>query len=147
MTLPRWANLDARLPALLARFGSPLCSDEPQWDGERWLHVTAAARVWNRDRTGILHIWSAKAGRFQFPGAHGNGDFDMEAVALREARRALGEGAGLRPLGASEILVETVEEYWNTPAHEHFSVVFDFWAEDAGELPHGAHWTAADAPK
>ncbi len=147
MSLPAWAELDARLPYLLERFGVALCSDEPVCDGEGWLHVTAAARVWNRERTHVLQVWSAKAGRFQFPGAHGNGDFDMEAVALREARRALGEGAGLRPLGASEILVETVAEYWNTPAHAHFAIVFEFWAEGVGELPKGARWTAADAPK
>ena len=135
MTLPAWANLDARLPRLLERFGPPLCSDEPQWDGDRWLHITAAARVWNPDRSHFLEVWSAKANRFQLPGAHGIGEFDLESVALREVQRLLGTNAALHSLGAAEVLVETIAEYWNTPAHEHLTVVFEFWLREADDLP------------
>ena len=141
MLLPAWACLHERFPELIERLGASLCSAEPVWDGDSWLHITAAARVWNRERTHFFQVWSAKAGRFQLPGAHGEGDFDIATVALREARRALGADAGIHPLGATEVVGESIAEYWNTPAHDHLQVVYEFWLAEEFE-PSTGRWEA-----
>jgi len=139
---PHWTRLDPRLALLLERFGACLCSDEPVWDGATWLHITASARVWNEARTHVLEVWSAKNGRFQLPQAHGEGDLDLPSLAAREARRALGwQGEqSLEGGEATELQCEWVGKYWNTPAHEHLEIVFEFWVGERVPLPRGARW-------
>ncbi len=140
--LPDWTRLDSRLLALIQRFGIAVCTSELVFDGADWLHITATARVWSFSRTHVAWMWSAKNGRFQLPGAHGEGDFDLRSVALREARRALGlvPDTPLNGGEAVELIVEKIAEYWNTPAHLHLEVVFEFRARDDHELVCGARW-------
>jgi hypothetical protein len=141
---PAWAWLDPRLFDLLERFGAGACTSEPVFDGENWLHITASSRVWNSRRTRALHVWSAKNQKWQLPGAHGEGDFDLGAIARREARRALGLplDAPLPKSEPVEVRVEEVAGYWNTPAHLHLEVVFEFETQQIEELPQGARWIA-----
>lgn len=141
--LPPWAHLAPRLPALLEQFGARVCSDEPQFDGERWLHITASARVWNRGRTRVLKVWSAKEARWLLPQAHGEGDFDLGAVALRVASRALGEEPRC-VAEASDTIGREVAEYWNTPAHWHLEIVWEFEADEGPTLPSGSRWFDAN---
>jgi len=141
--LPQWARLAPQLPALLERFGPRLCSDEPVFDGEKWLHITASARVWNGERTRVLQIWSVKEGQWTLPNAHGEGDLDLGAVALSVASRSLGEEP--RYLNeASDYIIREVAEYWNTPAHEHLEIVWEFEADERPCLPRGSRWFDAD---
>ena len=139
--IPTWTSLAPRLPDLLEHFGTSVCTSEPVFDGENWLHITASARMWNCGRTRVLHVWSAKNQKWQLPGVHGEGDFDLASITLREARRALGLpfDAPLSGGEAVEVKVEEVAEYWNTPAHLHLQVVFEFETEQI-ELPQGARW-------
>jgi len=141
--LPQWARLAPQLPALLEEFGPRVCSDEPQFDGEKWLHITASARVWNRGRTRVLKVWSAKEARWLLPFAHGEGDFDLGAVALRVALRALGEEPRY-VAEASDYLMREVGQYWNTPAHQHLEIVWEFEANEGPNLPRGSRWFDAN---
>lgn len=145
MVLPDWVLLDPRLPGLLERFGASICTPEPVFDGKNWVHITASARVWNPARTYVLKKWSAKHRRWQLPGAHGEGDFDLGLVALREAQLALGLKATPERGRAVEVVLQEVEEYWNTPAHLHLEVVFEFWLTELRELPRDVRWFETNA--
>jgi len=140
---PQWARLAPQLPALLEQFGPRVCSDEPVFDGQKWLHITASARVWNRERTRFLEVWSAKERCWILPNAHGEGDFDLGAVALRVASRALGEEPRLVE-EASDTIVREVAAYWNTPAHQHIEVIWEFEADEGPDLPRGSRWFGAN---
>lgn len=139
--LPRWTSLDPCIERLVARFGLTICTSELVDEGEFCGHITASARVLNLDRSRVLQVWSAKEARWKLPGAHGEGDFDLHEVALREARRALGWPSDVRLEGeAVEVVIEQIDEYWNTPAHRHLEVVFKFEVQESKELPMGARW-------
>ncbi|BCM91878.1 hypothetical protein IAD21_03755 [Abditibacteriota bacterium] len=134
--------LDERVQHLLSRFGAAACGAELVYDGDLCGHITAAARIWNPDRTRVLQVWSAKNERWQLPGAHGESDLDLEKIARREARRALGLSIDAEPDGSevAEVNVKEIAEYWNTPAHVHLEIVFEFQSEERAELPRGARW-------
>ncbi len=134
---------DERVQRLLSRFGAAACGAELVCDGDLCGHITAAARVWNLDRTQILQVWSAKNERWQLPGAHGEYDLDLAKIARSEALRALGgpPDGELRGGEVAGVNSEEITEYWNTPAHVHLEIVFEFWAtEEPAELPRGAQW-------
>lgn len=138
--------IDERVRRLLSRFGASACGAELVCDGELCGHVTASARVWNPERTHILQVWSAKNERWQLPGAHGENDLNLKLVARREAQRALGLPLDTKLRGgkAAGVQVEEITEYWNTPAHKHLAIVFEFQAEEGTELPRGARWINRD---
>lgn len=141
--LPRWTSLDSRIERLIAHFGVTICTPELVSDGEFCGHITASARVLNFDRSRVLRVWSAKEARWKLPGAHGEGDFDLALVALREARRALGWPPDVQLEGkAVEVVAQQIGEYWNTPAHLHLEVVFEFEAQETKVLPSGGRWFA-----
>ncbi len=146
MTFPAWTHLDSRIERLVAQHGELSCSPELVFDGQDWVHITACARLWNPQRAHFVQVRSAKNQKWQLPGAHGEGNFDLKSVALREAKRALGLSPDVQLCGgeAVEVLNQQVEEYWNTPAHLHLEVVFEFYTEKSDELPPDARWLAVN---
>lgn len=138
---------DECIRGLLARFGASVCGAELVCDGDFCGHVTASARVRNTEGTHVLRVWSGKNQRWQLPGAHGEDDLDLEKVARWEALRALGmrETAALSGGGVVDIIREEVAEYWNTPAHVHMVVVFEYVTEEGEKLPRGARWFDTEA--
>lgn len=103
-------------------------------------HVTAAAWILNREATKVLLVFGAKLGRWKLPGEHVETEDDLWNCAHKHALRALNstyiESDGeIYALAQSEI-----PEYWNTPAHQHFEVIWRFVADEASELPPGARW-------
>lgn len=141
MVLPSWTVLHPRIERLIARFDSAICTADLVGDGEFRGHITAGARVLNPTRSRVLRVWSAKEARWKLPGAHGEGDFDLHEIALREAKRALGWSPDVWLQGeAVEVVVQQINEYWNTPAHRHLEVVFEFEMLEIETLPTGARW-------
>lgn len=139
--LPNWTALDPQIERLVACFGAAICTPELVGDGDFCGHIAASARVWNPNRSRVLRVWSAKEARWKLPGAHGEGDFDLHFVALREAGRALGWPPDIQLEGeAVEVIVQQVAEYWNTPAHLHLEVVFEFESQQTEVFPDGARW-------
>lgn len=139
--LPPWTSLDPRIERLVARHGLAVCGSGLVDDGEFCGHITASARVLNLDRSRVLRVWSAKEARWKLPGAHGEGDLDLASVALREARCALGWPPDVQLQGeAVEVVAQQIAKYWNTPAHLHLEVVFEFEAQETEVLPTGARW-------
>lgn len=140
--------LDERVERLLSRFGAAACGAELVCDADLCGHITASARIWNPTRTRIMQVWSAKNERWQLPGAHGENDLDLGKIARLAANRALGLppntelGAG----NAISVHAEKVPEYWNTPAHLHLAIIFEFQAEERTELPRGARWFDVSIP-
>lgn len=107
-------------------------------------HITGAAWIVNREQSRVLLVFGAKENRWKLPGAHSEtlDGADIFQIAQREAERALGNSpvetqnrAGLFALGERQI-----PQYWNTPAHLHFELIFGFAANESGALPRGAKW-------
>lgn len=142
MVLHSWTSLDPRIERLVACYGLAVCDSELVDDGEFCGHITASARVLNPNRSRVLQVWSAKEARWKLPDAHGEGNFDLALVALREAKRALGLTPDVQLNGsdAVEVVVQEIAEYWNTRAHLHLEVVFEFEAQETEALPKGARW-------
>lgn len=103
-------------------------------------HLTSGAWILNRDATKVLLVYGAKVRRWKLPGEHVDSEDELWAVAQEQAGRALG---GAVAAGKEEIFAlssSEIPEYWNTPAHRHFEVVWCFKAEERAELPRGAKW-------
>ncbi len=95
--------------------------------GSAWI-VNAASRNAAGSRTVLVH--HAKLGRWVQPGGHCDGDPDVPAVAMREAREETGLEVALLQSGIFDVDVHLIPEYWNTPAHWHFDVRFLLQADD-----------------
>jgi hypothetical protein len=101
-------------------------------------HITVHARVENQDKSKILLVYGAKEQQWKYPGGHiGHGILES---AIQEASRALGQDAGKPDEIIFELRETRIEEYWNTPAHTHFEIVFRFLAEEKVDLPRGGQW-------
>ncbi len=88
-------------------------------------HVTGSAWVVSPDRQQVLLIHHRKLDRWLQPGGHADGDPDVAAVALREAR----EETGLTSLQlvASRIFdvdVHRIPAREEVPAHLHYDIRF-----------------------
>ncbi|RYX86234.1 hypothetical protein EON83_03150 [bacterium] len=134
--------LDERVQKLLTQFGAAACGAELVCTGDLCGHITAAARIYTPDHARTLWVWSAKNQRWQLPGAHGDNDLNLAKVAHREALRALGLPPETKLIGGQAVGVEAEEvpEYWNTPAHTHLAVIFEFQIHERASLPRGAQW-------
>jgi 8-oxo-dGTP pyrophosphatase MutT (NUDIX family) len=109
-------------------------------------HVTGSA--WIVDRGGRLALLThhRKLGRWLQPGGHADGDPDVRAVALREAR----EESGLRSLISAsprifDIDVHAIPARGGEPAHLHYDVRFAFFGDPneaplASEESHAVAW-------
>jgi 8-oxo-dGTP pyrophosphatase MutT (NUDIX family) len=88
-------------------------------------HLTASAWIVSEDRSAVLLVRHRKLGRWLQPGGHADGDADLAAVALREAR----EETGLTRLVAADPLpfdvdVHEIPAHGIEPAHLHYDVRF-----------------------
>jgi hypothetical protein len=108
-------------------------------------HITALARIENRDASKVLLVYGTKESRWEYPGAHVAGHpFE---TARAEASRALGRDVDLVEAEVWGVNEREIEEYWNTPTHWHFEIIYRFVVEEGEEeLPRGARWvdTATD---
>lgn len=93
-------------------------------------HVTGSAWIVNEDATKTVLVHHAKLGKWVQPGGHCDGECDVLAVAVREAR----EETGLKVMAVDssifDVDVHLIPPYGNTPAHLHFDVRFLLQADD-----------------
>jgi len=98
-------------------------------------HLTGSAWVLNPERTRTLLTLHRKLGRWLNPGGHADGDPDLPAVGLREAREESGL-PGVR-LVSREIL--DFDRHWiperpGVPGHYHYDFRFCCEADDREPL-------------
>lgn len=92
-------------------------------------HVTGSAFVVSADGRRTLLVQHRKLGVWLQPGGHADGDPDVAAVALREAREETGlAGLALWPAGGEglplDLDVHTIPARPGEPEHEHHDVRF-----------------------
>jgi 8-oxo-dGTP pyrophosphatase MutT (NUDIX family) len=111
-------------------------------------HVTASAWVLDRAHAFVLLTHHRKLGKWLQLGGHLEGDRDVSAAALREAR----EESGLRSLrflreGIFDLDVHVIPARPGEAAHEHFDVRFVLEADEREPLAvsdesHALAWVA-----
>jgi 8-oxo-dGTP pyrophosphatase MutT (NUDIX family) len=109
-----------------APFARDLAGTQPEWG-----HVTGSAWIVNENGTRTVLVHHAKLGLWVQPGGHCDGECDVLAVALREAREETGLDVAPLETGLFDVDVHHIPEYWNTPEHLHFDVRFLLGADDA----------------
>ncbi len=98
-------------------------------------HLTGSAWVVDRTRTQTLLTHHRKLDKWLQLGGHADGDPDLLAVALREAR----EESGLTQLRTTATEIFDVDRHWiperkDVPAHFHYDLRFMFEAEPVEPL-------------
>lgn len=98
-------------------------------------HVTGSAWIVSPDRRLTLLTLHRKIGKWLQLGGHADGDPDLLAVALREAR----EESGLQRLTAVDSRVFDVDRHWipphaGAPGHWHFDLRFMLEADPSEPL-------------
>ena len=102
-------------------------------------HMTASAWIVNRDRTKVLMVYHRIYDSWSWTGGHADGEEDLLAVALREAR----EETGLRKVRAvseeiCSLEVLTVDGHEKrgayVPSHLHLNVTYQLEADEDEEL-------------
>jgi 8-oxo-dGTP pyrophosphatase MutT (NUDIX family) len=93
-------------------------------------HVTASAWIVDASRTRALLLHHRKLGKWLQPGGHVDGDPDVRAAALREAREECGL-ASLRFVATAiyDLDVHLIPARAGEPAHEHFDIRFALEAD------------------
>ena len=98
-------------------------------------HLTGSAWVVDAARTRTLLTHHRKLDKWLQLGGHADGDADLRAVALREAR----EESGLSEVHPVDAAIFDVDRHWiperkTEPAHWHYDVRFMFEADPAQPL-------------
>jgi len=98
-------------------------------------HLTGSAWVVSPDRRRTLLTLHRKLGKWLQPGGHADGDPDLLAVALREAREESGL-AGLRAAapGLFDVDRHRIPRRGSSPEHWHFDLRFLVEADPSGPL-------------
>ncbi len=102
-------------------------------------HMTASAWIVNRERTKVLMVYHRIYDSWSWTGGHADGEKDLLAVALREAREETGL-RNVRPLSSEIFSLEvlTVDghekrgEY--VPSHLHMNVTYLLEADESEPL-------------
>ncbi len=103
----------------------PRCFDRDCYPG----HVTASAWIVSWDREHVLLTQHRKLGRWLQLGGHADGESDVRAVALREAREESGMEEFVFALRTPEPIpldvdVHPIPARGDEPAHEHHDIRF-----------------------
>ncbi|RME38704.1 MAG: NUDIX domain-containing protein [Planctomycetota bacterium] len=106
---------------------TPACFERSCREG----HVTGSAWLIHPDGERVLLTHHRKLGGWLQPGGHADGDPDVLAVALREAREESGL-SDIRPLSESifDVDVHAIAARAGEPAHLHYDVRFLLQAGD-----------------
>lgn len=107
-------------------FGRDLAGAAPHWG-----HVTGSAWIVNEAGSRTVLVHHAKLGKWVQPGGHCDGEANVLAVALREAKEETGLIVTPVDNDIFDIDVHLIPEYWSTPEHWHFDVRFLLQADDA----------------
>ena len=117
----------------LDRLDTPLTRENP------FAHFTASSWIVNPDRTRVLMAWHNIYNSWAWTGGHADGDSDLLAVALREAREETGIQR-IRPVSRDIYSLEIlpvnphVKRGRFVSAHLHLNVTFLLTADDAQPL-------------
>ncbi len=101
-------------------------------------HMTASAWIVNRSRTKVLMVFHRIYDSWSWTGGHADGDEDLLAVAMREAREETGVEA--LPVSPSIFSIEQLPvdgHYKNglyVPSHMHLNVSYLLEADDSAPL-------------
>jgi 8-oxo-dGTP pyrophosphatase MutT (NUDIX family) len=98
-------------------------------------HLTGSAWVVDPASGKVLLLHHAKLGRWLQPGGHADGEYDLAAVALREAREESGlSSLALYSDNIFDIDIHSIPARAHEPAHLHFDVRYVIRA-DSTEAP------------
>jgi 8-oxo-dGTP pyrophosphatase MutT (NUDIX family) len=149
--LAAYVPFDARERSMQAEIARFVATHEACF--ERTLgvgHVTASAWVVDERVRRALLTHHRKLGKWLQFGGHADGDPDVRAVALREAR----EESGIMRLrlaqpGIYDVDVHEIPAYGQEAAHAHYDIRFAFFADRAetptvSEESHDVRWVAFD---
>ena len=108
----------------------PACAERSHQFG----HLTGSAWIVNAERTKALLLHHRKLDRWMQPGGHADGDLDLLAVALREAREESGLSR-IEPVTGEvfDVDIHEIPPFKDIPAHYHFDVRFLLVADDTEE--------------
>jgi 8-oxo-dGTP pyrophosphatase MutT (NUDIX family) len=98
-------------------------------------HLTGSAWIVDATRTRTLLTHHRKLDKWLQLGGHADGDSDLRAVAMREAR----EESGLTKLRAASVVIFDLDRHWiperkTEPAHWHYDLRFMIEADPAEPL-------------
>lgn len=105
----------------------PACAERSHQFG----HLTGSAWVVNAERSKALLLHHRKLDRWMQPGGHADGELDLLAVALREAREESGLSR-IKPVSGEvfDVDIHEIPPFKDIPAHYHFDVRFLLVADD-----------------
>lgn len=138
--IERYAPCDAQeaqdrrmLLYAIDRLDSPLTRDNP------FAHFTASSWIVNQDRTRALMAWHNIYRTWAWTGGHADGEADLLAVALREAREETGI-AHIEPVRPEIYSIEVlpvnahVKRGQFVSAHLHLNVTYLLTADDGQSI-------------
>jgi 8-oxo-dGTP pyrophosphatase MutT (NUDIX family) len=105
----------------------PACAERSHQFG----HLTGSAWIVTADRTKALLLHHRKLNRWMQPGGHADGELDLLAVALREAREESGLSS-IEPVSGEvfDVDIHEIPPFKGIPAHYHFDVRFLLVGDD-----------------